>query len=117
MEKRAWQQMRRRVCEDAINHAPCRTPLQCLSPSLLHIPSATVPRMNARISSYCDAASFSLTRSILFCNMRMCFSFMISTAAKCSDVCGCGHDSLPAISSSAASITAAPFNIVAIKIS
>ena len=35
-------------------------------------------------------------RSILFCRMRMCFSFIISMAARCSEVCGCGHDSLPA---------------------
>ena len=76
----------------------------------------------------------------------MCFNFMISMAAKCSDVCGCGHDSLPAkekcsknymsqyfysilhelvtidqhflpINNKAASMTAAPFNIVAIRIS
>ena len=26
----------------------------------------------------------------------ICFNFMISMAAKCSDVCGCGQDSLPA---------------------
>jgi len=42
---------------------------------------------------------------------------MISMAAKCSEVCGCGHDSLAAISSSAASMTAAPFSIVAIRMS
>lgn len=47
----------------------------------------------------------------------MCLSFMISTAARCSDVCGCGHGSLPAISSSAASITAAPLSIVAMRMS
>ena len=38
----------------------------------------------------------SLMRSILFCRIMMCFSFMISMAAKCSEVWGCGHDSLPA---------------------
>ena len=38
----------------------------------------------------------------------MFLSCMISTAARCSDVCGCGHGSLPAMSRSAASITAAP---------
>ena len=27
----------------------------------------------------------------------MCFSFMISMAARCSDVWGCGQDSLPAV--------------------
>ena len=32
-------------------------------------------------------------RSILFCSI---FNFMISMAARCSEVCGCGHDSLPA---------------------
>ena len=47
----------------------------------------------------------------------MCSSFMISTAARCSDVCGWGHVSFPAISKRAASMTAAPFNIVAIRMS
>lgn len=28
--------------------------------------------------------------------MMMLLSRMISTAARCSDVCGCGHDSFPA---------------------
>lgn len=54
------------------------------------------PCTNVRICSYCSLAWLSFTRSILFCRMRMCFSFMISMAARCSDVCGCGHDSLPA---------------------
>lgn len=49
--------------------------------------------------------------------MMMCFSRMISTAAKCSLVCGCGQGSLPAMSSRAPSITAAPFSIVAIRMS
>ena len=53
----------------------------------------------------------------LFCKMMMFFSCMMSTAARCSLVCGCGQGSLAAISSSAASMTAAPFNIVAIKMS
>mmetsp|Transcript_17722 Transcript_17722/g.45805 ORF Transcript_17722/g.45805 Transcript_17722/m.45805 type:complete len:208 (+) Transcript_17722:801-1424(+) len=79
--------------------------------------SATVPFTNARMSSCCDCAAASLTRSILFCRMMMCFSFMISTAARCSEVCGCGHGSLPAMSSSAASITAAPLSIVAMRMS
>jgi len=47
----------------------------------------------------------------------MCCSFMISMAAKCSEVCGCGHDSLPAINNSAASMTAAPLSMVAIRMS
>jgi hypothetical protein len=33
----------------------------------------------------------------LFCSMIMLLRRMISTAAKCSDVCGCGHDSFPAV--------------------
>mmetsp|Transcript_6702 Transcript_6702/g.20871 ORF Transcript_6702/g.20871 Transcript_6702/m.20871 type:complete len:204 (-) Transcript_6702:383-994(-) len=49
--------------------------------------------------------------------MMMCFNRIISTAAKCSLVCGCGHVSFPATKSNAPSITAAPFNIVAIRIS
>uniref|UniRef100_A0A0E9XF51 Uncharacterized protein n=1 Tax=Anguilla anguilla TaxID=7936 RepID=A0A0E9XF51_ANGAN len=84
---------------------------------MMGAPSATVPCTKARICSYCSLAWLSFTRSILFCRIRMCFSFIISMAARCSDVCGCGHDSFPAISSSAASITAAPFNIVAIRMS
>ena len=55
-----------------------------------------LPLTNAKICSYCSFAWLSFTRSILFCRIRMCFSFIISTAAKCSDVWGCGHDSLPA---------------------
>lgn len=54
------------------------------------------PCTKARICSYCSLAWLSFTRSILFCRMRMCFSFMISMAARCSDVWGWGHDSLPA---------------------
>eukprot|EP00123_Amoebidium_parasiticum_P012219 comp21201_c0_seq1/m.28805 comp21201_c0_seq1/g.28805 ORF comp21201_c0_seq1/g.28805 comp21201_c0_seq1/m.28805 type:complete len:353 (+) comp21201_c0_seq1:732-1790(+) len=80
-------------------------------------PSATVPCTNLRICWYWSLAWLSLTRSILFCRMMMCLSFMISIAARCSDVCGCGHDSFPAMSSSAASITAAPFNMVAMRMS
>mmetsp|Transcript_6873 Transcript_6873/g.13822 ORF Transcript_6873/g.13822 Transcript_6873/m.13822 type:complete len:304 (-) Transcript_6873:343-1254(-) len=79
--------------------------------------SATVPSMNALIASYCWRAACSLTRSILFWRMMMFCSFMISTAAKCSAVCGCGHCSFPATSSSAASITAAPLSMVAIRMS
>lgn len=54
------------------------------------------PWTKARICSYCSLAWLSFTRSILFWRMRMCFSFMISMAAKCSDVWGWGHDSFPA---------------------
>jgi len=60
------------------------------------VPNWDVPWTNLTIWSCCSLAWLSLTKSILFCMMIMCFSFMISIAAKCSDVCGCGHDSLPA---------------------
>lgn len=56
-----------------------------------------LPWTNFKICWYCSLACDSLTRSILFCKIKMCFSFIISIAAKCSDVCGCGHDSFPAI--------------------
>mmetsp|Transcript_27562 Transcript_27562/g.64317 ORF Transcript_27562/g.64317 Transcript_27562/m.64317 type:complete len:214 (+) Transcript_27562:917-1558(+) len=79
--------------------------------------SATVPLTKARMSSNCCSAAASLTRSILFCRIMMCCSFMISTAARCSDVCGCGHGSFPAMSNSAASITAAPLSMVAMRMS
>mmetsp|Transcript_58434 Transcript_58434/g.118835 ORF Transcript_58434/g.118835 Transcript_58434/m.118835 type:complete len:215 (+) Transcript_58434:477-1121(+) len=79
--------------------------------------SAAVPATNFLISSYCACACCSLINSTLFCRMMMCFSRMISTAAKCSEVCGCGHASFPAMRRSAASITAAPFSIVAMRIS
>ncbi len=55
-----------------------------------------LPCTKARICSYCSLAWLSFTKSILFCRISMCLSFMISMAAKCSDVCGWGHDSLPA---------------------
>lgn len=51
------------------------------------------------------------------CKMMMCCSRMISTAARCSLVCGCGHGSLAAISSMAPSMTAAPLSIVAMRMS
>lgn len=79
--------------------------------------SATVFFTNAWISPHCASAAPSLTRSILFWRIIRLRSFMISTAARCSDVCGCGHASFPAISSSAASITAAPLSMVAIRMS
>mmetsp|Transcript_31272 Transcript_31272/g.81985 ORF Transcript_31272/g.81985 Transcript_31272/m.81985 type:complete len:248 (-) Transcript_31272:343-1086(-) len=79
--------------------------------------SASVPLTNAMICSCCSVAWGSFTRSILFCRMSTCLSFMISIAARCSDVWGCGHDSFAAMRSSAASITAAPLSIVAIKMS
>ncbi len=47
----------------------------------------------------------------------MSLSLMISTAAKCSLVCGCGHVSLAAMSSSAPSMTAAPLSMVAMRMS
>mmetsp|Transcript_3937 Transcript_3937/g.9459 ORF Transcript_3937/g.9459 Transcript_3937/m.9459 type:complete len:366 (-) Transcript_3937:451-1548(-) len=80
-------------------------------------PSAMVPWMNLQMASYWFAAAFSCTRSILFCRMMMCCRRMISTAARCSLVCGCGHDSLPAMSSSAPSMTAAPLSMVAMRMS
>eukprot|EP00826_Nyctotherus_ovalis_P060707 TRINITY_DN8549_c0_g1_i6.p1 TRINITY_DN8549_c0_g1~~TRINITY_DN8549_c0_g1_i6.p1 ORF type:complete len:226 (+),score=18.41 TRINITY_DN8549_c0_g1_i6:106-783(+) len=49
--------------------------------------------------------------------MMMFSSFIISTAARCSEVCGCGQLSFAAISSSAASITATPPSIVAMRMS
>mmetsp|Transcript_47062 Transcript_47062/g.102485 ORF Transcript_47062/g.102485 Transcript_47062/m.102485 type:complete len:214 (+) Transcript_47062:489-1130(+) len=79
--------------------------------------SAAVPATNFLISSYRDCASCCLINSTLFWRMMMCFKRMISTAAKCSEVWGCGQVSLPAITSKAASITAAPFNMVAMRIS
>mmetsp|Transcript_29714 Transcript_29714/g.62094 ORF Transcript_29714/g.62094 Transcript_29714/m.62094 type:complete len:234 (-) Transcript_29714:123-824(-) len=78
---------------------------------------ATVPATNFRICSCCAVAASGLTKSTLFCKIIMCCNRIISTAAKCSEVCGCGHVSLPATSKRAASMTAAPFNMVAIKIS
>mmetsp|Transcript_47995 Transcript_47995/g.159057 ORF Transcript_47995/g.159057 Transcript_47995/m.159057 type:complete len:244 (-) Transcript_47995:346-1077(-) len=89
----------------------------CAEMGMIGAESATVPLTNALMSSCCCSAAASLTRSILFCRMMMCSSFMISTAARCSDVCGCGHGSLPAMSSSAASITAAPLSMVAMRMS
>ena len=63
---------------------------------IMGAPSATVPSINRRICSCCSCACVSLIKSILFCKIKTCFSFMISMAAKCSDVCGWGQDSLPA---------------------
>eukprot|EP00978_Attheya_sp_CCMP212_P018847 scaffold52077_cov52-Attheya_sp.AAC.2 len=79
--------------------------------------SATVPATNLRIWSCWASAASGLTKSTLFCKIKMCSSRMISTAAKCSDVCGWGQVSFPATSKSAASITAAPFNMVAMRMS
>lgn len=56
-----------------------------------------IPCTNFKICSYCSFAWASFTKSILFCKITICFSFIISIAAKCSDVWGWGHDSLPAI--------------------
>mmetsp|Transcript_4721 Transcript_4721/g.14524 ORF Transcript_4721/g.14524 Transcript_4721/m.14524 type:complete len:243 (-) Transcript_4721:19-747(-) len=91
--------------------------LSCALMGSTGAPSAMVPLMNLRMVSCWFMAALSCTRSILFCKMMMWRSFMISTAARCSLVCGCGHDSLPAISSSAPSITAAPLSMVAIRMS
>mmetsp|Transcript_68951 Transcript_68951/g.156280 ORF Transcript_68951/g.156280 Transcript_68951/m.156280 type:complete len:262 (-) Transcript_68951:353-1138(-) len=79
--------------------------------------SAAVPATNFLISSCCAIACCSLISSTLFWRMMMCFSRMISTAARCSEVCGCGQASLPAMRRRAASMTAAPFNMVAMRIS
>mmetsp|Transcript_485 Transcript_485/g.1154 ORF Transcript_485/g.1154 Transcript_485/m.1154 type:complete len:205 (-) Transcript_485:125-739(-) len=81
------------------------------------LPSAMVPWMNFLIASCWLSATASLTRSILFCRMMMFLSCMISTAARCSDVCGCGHDSFAAMRSSAPSMTAAPLSMVAMRMS
>ena len=58
-----------------------------------------------------------LMRSILFWRMRMCCSRMISMAARCSEVWGCGQVSFAATSSRAPSMTAAPFSMVAMRMS
>lgn len=58
-----------------------------------------------------------LMRSTLFCRMMILSSFMISIAARCSEVWGCGQDSLPAMRSRAASMTAAPDNMVLMRMS
>lgn len=44
--------------------------------------------MNFWMASAWLTAAASVTKSILFCRMMMSFRRMISTAAKCSDVCG-----------------------------
>ncbi len=44
-------------------------------------------------------------------------SFIIYKATKCSDVCGCGQSAFAATNNKAASITAAPVNIVERKTS
>ena len=56
-----------------------------------------LPWTNLRIWSYCSFAWLSLTKSILFCSIIICLSFIISMAARCSEVCGWGHDSFPAV--------------------
>mmetsp|Transcript_520 Transcript_520/g.1592 ORF Transcript_520/g.1592 Transcript_520/m.1592 type:complete len:264 (-) Transcript_520:323-1114(-) len=91
--------------------------LSCADTGMMGALSATVPLMKALMSSCCESALASLTRSILFCRMMMCLSFMISTAARCSEVWGCGQGSLPAMSSNAASMTAAPLSMVAMRMS
>jgi hypothetical protein len=80
-------------------------------------PSAMVPCTKAVIASCWLLAADSEMRSTLFCRMRMCCRRMISTAARCSEVWGWGHDSLAAMSSRAPSMTAAPLSMVAIRMS
>ena len=62
--------------------------LSCAEMGITGAPSAIVPWMNLQMASYWFAAAFSWTRSILFWRMMMCWSLMISTAARCSEVCG-----------------------------
>mmetsp|Transcript_5957 Transcript_5957/g.20166 ORF Transcript_5957/g.20166 Transcript_5957/m.20166 type:complete len:203 (-) Transcript_5957:370-978(-) len=99
------------------SHTASMLYLSCAEMGTTGAPSAIVPCTNFWIASNWFVAALSCTKSILFCRMMMCFNFIISTAARCSEVCGCGHVSLPAMSKSAPSITAAPFSIVAIKMS
>ena len=54
------------------------------------------PWTNLSIWSYCSLAWLSFTKSILFCRIIMCFNFIISIAARCSEVWGWGQDSFPA---------------------
>jgi hypothetical protein len=55
--------------------------------------------------------------STLFYTIITDFSFIISKATKCSYVYGYGHDILAATNNNAESMTAAPVNIVDIRIS
>mmetsp|Transcript_66229 Transcript_66229/g.185188 ORF Transcript_66229/g.185188 Transcript_66229/m.185188 type:complete len:263 (-) Transcript_66229:386-1174(-) len=105
------------TCVQRYSHTTSKLYLRTALIGMIGELSAAVPATNFLISSYWACACCALMSSTLFCNMIMCFKRMISTAAKCSDVCGCGHDSFPAISKSAASITAAPFNMVAMRMS
>ena len=50
--------------------------------------------------------------SILFWRIIIWSSFIIYKATKCSEVCGCGQSAFAATNNNAASITAAPVNIV-----
>ena len=99
------------------SHTTSMLYLSCAEMGTTGAPSAMVPWINFMIASCWFAAAVSCTKSILFCKMMMCLSRMISTAAKCSLVCGCGQVSLPAMSSSAPSMTAAPLSMVAIRMS
>mmetsp|Transcript_22571 Transcript_22571/g.57535 ORF Transcript_22571/g.57535 Transcript_22571/m.57535 type:complete len:215 (+) Transcript_22571:656-1300(+) len=105
------------TCVHRYSHTTSRLYLSTALIGMMGELSAAVPATNFLISSYCAWACCSLINSTLFWRMMMCFRRMISTAAKCSEVCGCGQDSFPAMSSNAASITAAPFNIVAMRMS
>ena len=68
----------------------------------LEMRNKRAPFTNAEMLFWCSNACASLIRSTLFYRMIRCSSFMISTAAKCSDVCGCGHVSFAAMRRSAA---------------
>lgn len=58
---------------------------------------ALVPCVNLLIWSNCVGAVLSfITISILFCTIIIFFKFIFSTAARCSDVWGCGQGSFAA---------------------
>lgn len=48
--------------------------------------------IKVRICSYCFLVWFFLIRLILFCRIRMCFSFMIFIVVRCLEVWGWGYD-------------------------
>jgi len=79
--------------------------------------SAILYLVKSLILACCSIASSFFTKSILFWMIVIYFIFIISIADKCSQVWGWGHYSLAATSNKHASIIAAPFNIVAIRIS
>jgi len=80
--------------------------------------SAMVYLVKRLMASNCSLpSSLLLSRSILFWRMMSYFMFMMSIADRCSHVCGCGHFSLAAIKRRQASMTAAPFSMVAMSTS